>query len=143
MPDPLFSVADKVILCTGGAGALGSAIAAALAERGARVILTDIDLDRAKRVATGLPPGSVIQTQALDIRDEDAVTDTLEAIAKTHGRLDGLINAAGNFLLAPVTEMSKQDFCDAMDTNLVGAFLLTRAAARVMGAGTMCAQACD
>jgi NAD(P)-dependent dehydrogenase (short-subunit alcohol dehydrogenase family) len=126
--DTLFGIADRVILVAGAAGGLGSAIVRALAERDARLIVTDIDAERAEALA-----GEVgAETRALDIRDEDAVEAAFGAVLEEHGRLDGVINAAGIYRIAPTATMGTKDFRDSMETNFTGAFFLTRAAAQAM-----------
>lgn len=133
--DALFGISEKVILVTGAAGGLGSAIVTALVERGARVIISDIDAGRAKALAAACGGVSEVEVRELDIRDETAVGSTLDMVKKDHGRLDGVINAAGTFQLGPLSQMSTSSFRDSMESNFTGPFFLTRAAARVMGEG--------
>lgn len=130
--DPLFDVADKVILATGAAGGLGSAVVVALAERGAKVTVTDLDLARAESVIARCPDPSRLQAGALNILDELAVDTTIRGIAREFGRLDGVVNAAGIFRIAPITDMATDDFRQTIECNLVGPFVLTRAAGRAM-----------
>jgi NAD(P)-dependent dehydrogenase (short-subunit alcohol dehydrogenase family) len=132
--DPLFQLADRIILVTGAAGGLGSAISRALAERGARLVLTDIRADAVNALADECGTQSNVEAQGLDILDEEAVETTVEQILAQHGRLDGLINAAGIFRIAPIAQMSSKDFLDSVAINLTGPFYLTRAAARTMRA---------
>ncbi len=131
-PDPLFEMNGKVVLVTGAAGALGLAISKALGERGATLCLTDLDRDKLESLASGLAGQTKPTTAHLDICNETAVEETLKNVVDTHGRLDGLINAAGVFRTAPITDMTRDDFADSVSINLTAPFLLTRAAARVM-----------
>jgi len=131
--DPLFDLDNKVVLFTGAAGGLGSAIARAFAARGATLVLTDFQQEHVDNLAADFGDLDVTDTAALDIRDEAAVEKTVQGVAERHGRLDGLINAAGIFRIAPITEMNSDDFAASIASNLTGPFLLTRAAARVMG----------
>jgi len=131
--DPLFKISDKVILITGAAGGLGSAITRALSERGARIIIADCRFEDAKNLAVQCSGPSKVEAVALNILDEEAIEETIRQIVAKHGRLDGLINAAGIFRVAPITELSIEDFRNSIECNLTGPFLLTRAAARVMG----------
>ena len=54
MSDPLFAIDGRTILVAGGAGGLGAPVAAALAQRGAKVLIADIDMPRAEKVAREL-----------------------------------------------------------------------------------------
>jgi len=131
--DPLFDLDGKVVLVTGAAGGLGSAISRAFAARGAKLVLTDLDQEQIDHLAAHLGGSSIVDTAVLDIRDEAAVEKTIQDVVARHGRLDGLINAAGIFRIAPITEMKSDDFTASIASNLTGPFFLTRAAARVMG----------
>ena len=95
-------------LITGGAGALATAVAAALTDAGLTV---------------HAPPRA-----ALDVRDSGAVSTYIAALP----RLDLLVNAAGLVVDKPLARMSPQDWGTVVDTNLTGAFHTARAAARPM-----------
>ena len=84
---------------TGGAGAIGSASARALARDGWRVVLADIDGDELKRVAADIG-AAVAGTFVLDATDFSAVHATIEKAAATIG-LDGLVTAAGGLRYIP------------------------------------------
>lgn len=89
-----FSLADKVVLITGAGRGLGAATATALAQRGARVVIADIDLSAAQRVAETLPSGPGLALQC-DVTHLDSVH---EAVRRTHedfGRIDVVIANAG------------------------------------------------
>jgi len=100
----------KIVLVTGAAGAIGAAIATAIRAAGGQVVATD------------LKAGGGID-HALDVTSEEnwqAVTAKVEA---THGRLDGLVNAAG---IAVVGHIEKTDFATfkrVIAVNLDGTFL--------------------
>lgn len=130
--DPLFLLTGKVILITGAAGGLGSAISRAMCERGAKLVVTDIDGQGVEKLAAELGEQELLEFGVLDIRDEHAVDATISRIVQDHGRLDGLINAAGILRVAPITSMATGDFNDSIATNLTGAFHLTRMAGKLM-----------
>lgn len=130
--DPLFLLTGKVILITGAAGGLGSAISKALSTRGAKLVLTDLDGKAVATLADQCGDGEILESGALDIRDEQAVDAAVSRIASQYGRLDGLVNAAGILRVSPLTSMATSDFTDSLATNLTGAFNLTRAAGRIM-----------
>jgi NAD(P)-dependent dehydrogenase (short-subunit alcohol dehydrogenase family) len=89
-----YSLFGKVVLITGGGRGLGAATATALARRGARVVLADIDLSAAQRVAATLPGGQSLALKC-DVTHLDSVR---EAVRQTHehfGRIDVVIANAG------------------------------------------------
>jgi NAD(P)-dependent dehydrogenase (short-subunit alcohol dehydrogenase family) len=93
MSDTLFDLESRTIFITGGAGLLGAAYAKALLRAGANVIIADIDLAAAERVAGALKTPSVCALR-LDVTDaasiDKAVTDTVGWF----GAIDGLVNNA-------------------------------------------------
>ena len=89
-----YSLSDKVVLITGAGRGLGAATATALTQRGARVVLADIDLSAAQRVAATLPNGQGLALKC-DVTQIDSVQ---EAVRRTHeefGRIDVAIANAG------------------------------------------------
>lgn len=101
---------DKIILITGAGGAIGGAIAMAVKAQGGIVIASD------------LKPGAGIN-ETLDVTSEDDWQRLTASIATTHGRLDGLVNAAG---IAVVGSIEKTDFATwrrVLSVNLDGTFL--------------------
>lgn len=131
--DPLFQLTDMVVLVAGAGGGLGSAISKEFCARGAKLVLTDLERERAESVAADCGNSGNVGADALDIRDECAVDKAVSETFERHGRLDGLINAAGILRIAPLTQMAEAEFNDTIATNLTGAFYLTRAAGKVMG----------
>jgi len=130
--DPLFEVNDKTVIVAGAGGALGGAISRALHERGARLLLFDIDGPRLQAVATDLPGAEALMA---DIRDETALRGVASRVLERFGRLDAVVNAAGVFPISPALEADVQEYRDCIDVNLTGAFLLSRVAAEAMGEG--------
>jgi NAD(P)-dependent dehydrogenase (short-subunit alcohol dehydrogenase family) len=89
-----FSLSDKVVLITGAGHGLGAATATALAQRGARVVLADIDLSAAQRVATTLPTRKSLALKC----DVTQLASLQDAVRQTHdefGRIDVAIANAG------------------------------------------------
>lgn len=127
------SLNGKNILVTGGAGGIGMAIADMLVQRGAAVVLTDIDAKQleAARERTGASaafPG--------DITDEDDVSEIFSRMADHMGGIDGLVNNAGIAQeLAGTRNQALADWRRVIDVNLQGSFLAARAASRWMKSG--------
>lgn len=101
---------DKVVLVTGAAGAIGSAIAAAVAAEGGIVITSDL-------------PGRANVTHALDVTSESDWTQVMAAIERNGGRLDGLVNAAGIVAVGSVEDTDYATWRRVMAINLDGTFL--------------------
>jgi len=115
-----------VSLITGGSEGIGRAIAAAFAAEGGRVTIMGRDEDRLRRAAAELGVGGIRG----DVGSEsDAVRAVAEVVAK-HGRLDILVNNAGYGVFKPLVEMSLAEIEGVYRTNVFGAFLMGREAAR-------------
>jgi len=128
----------KIALITGAAGGIGACAARRMAEEGAVLLLTDADADGVGRVAREL--GDSASSRGHDVTSEADWEAVAVWALETHGRVDVLVNNAGVFLAAPLTETSLQDFRHVLDVNLTGVFLGMRALAPTMStqlAGSM------
>jgi 3-oxoacyl-[acyl-carrier protein] reductase len=118
-------------LVTGGLSGIGLASARLLLERGAAVAV----LDR----GTSTPSGPLADAPRIrcDVRDEAAVRGAVADAADALGGLpDVLVNAAGIYRVAPIGELSTEEWDDVLDTNLRGTFFVAReVAARLRDAG--------
>ena len=113
-------------LVTGGSDGIGKGIAAALKREGADVVITGRRRERLEAAAEELGVGCI----AGDVgREEDAVR-TVESFVAEHGRLDILVNNAGYGYFAPLVDMELERFEALYRTNVFGAFLMAREAAR-------------
>jgi gluconate 5-dehydrogenase len=124
----LFSLKERVALVTGASRGLGFAMAKALAEHGAKVLINGRDAKTLGQAAAkcGAMPC------AFDVSDVKAARAALEKIAKDHGRLDILVNNAGIQHRKPLTDWEDDDFDRVIETNLSACFRLSRDAARIM-----------
>jgi NAD(P)-dependent dehydrogenase (short-subunit alcohol dehydrogenase family) len=125
---------DKVVLVTGGAGAIGSAAVRRFTGEGAKIAILDRDKAGATALADELIRGG---TEALaigaDVGSESDVDVALADVVSHFGRLDVLFNNAGiSGKVAPVHELAVADWDDIIRINLRGIFLVQRAALRVM-----------
>jgi 3alpha(or 20beta)-hydroxysteroid dehydrogenase len=123
---------EKVAIITGSAGGIGTAAARRLNEEGALLLLTDADADGARRLAEELGDGTLSHKH--DVTSELDWQNVVSSALQTHGRIDVLLNNAGVFLAAPLTETSLDDFRRVIDVNVVGVFLGMRAVAGTMSA---------
>lgn len=117
-----FGLDGRVALVTGGRQGIGEAIALALAEAGATVAVTSRDA----RVDAG-----ALALQ-LDVGDEEQVDAAIATTVAELGGLDVVVNNAAITAHVPALDLSVADWDAVMRTNLRGAFLVARAAARVM-----------
>ncbi len=113
-------------LVTGGSEGIGKAIAAALKREGAEVIITGRDQEKLETAAAELDVG-LIQG---DVASEDDVVRTVEEFVDRLGRIDILVNNAGFGFFAPLVEMELEQLEAVYRTNVFGAFLMAREAAR-------------
>jgi gluconate 5-dehydrogenase len=127
------AIVTRRVLLTGGTSGLGLAMASALAQAGASVVLTGRDAARAEQVAATLPGAAGL---GLDTRDEASVSAAVQAAADRLGGIDLLVNNAGlgmrtvnpGFLSEPqgFWMVSPDGFRAVVDTNLTGYFLVAR-----------------
>jgi 3alpha(or 20beta)-hydroxysteroid dehydrogenase len=112
----------KVALVTGAAGGIGAAAARRMAQEGAQLVLTDADEQGAQRVAEELGDG---RAEALghDVTSEQRWEEVVAHALDAHGRIDVLLNNAGVFLAAPLTDTLVEDFRRVIDINVTGVFL--------------------
>jgi NAD(P)-dependent dehydrogenase (short-subunit alcohol dehydrogenase family) len=117
----------KTALITGASQGLGQAMALALAEAGARLVLVSRNLERLKATADSVRrlggEASVFQT---DITDEAQVLQLASAVGNETGKVQILINNAGINRRKPLTEFTLAEWQEVMNTNLNGAFLMCR-----------------
>jgi NAD(P)-dependent dehydrogenase (short-subunit alcohol dehydrogenase family) len=122
-------------LVTGASSGLGRAMAQALAEAGAAVVLTSRERSRAQAVAAELGPDA--HGLDLDVRDETSVQSTVDRAYERLGGVDLLVNNAGigmrtvnpRFLThpQPFWKVSPSGFRDVTETKITGSFLVSRA----------------
>jgi len=124
----------KVVLVTGGASGIGAATAAAFAERGAAVMVMDIDAANAAEVQTQLKRlGARCEVFIGDVANSEACKT---AVAETTGRLgslDVLVNIAGGGRLVAIEQLSDAEWRHMQAINIDGTFFMSREALRVMG----------
>lgn len=124
------SIAGKCALITGGAAGIGSAIADLFAERGARVVVADLDETGAQAKAKAL--GDQHVSVRLDVADPESVESAVAEALERVGAIDILVNSAGIVILAPAEELSPEAFKKTIDVNLTGTYLVARAVGRHM-----------
>ena len=125
---------ESVAVVTGAAQGLGLGIASELAQDGATVFITDIQIEKAEGAARVLrEKGLDVHARYLDVTESDAVTELMNTVAQEYGRLDILVSNAGvSQRVMPTTELSDQDWHRVIDVILHGTFYCCRAAGAIM-----------
>lgn len=124
----LFAVEGRVAVVTGGAQGIGNAIATALAEHGAKVIVADIDAKSGAAAAQAL--GGEFVT--LDVRDRLRVRAVADELWSRYGQVDILINNAGIARNSPSAETPAEEWLEVIDVNLNGVWWCSQAFGRRM-----------
>ena len=121
----------KVVLVTGAGRGMGVDVARAALDAGHRVVATARDADRVTRA---LGSHTDLLAVALDVTDPAGVQAAVDAAVDRFGRIDVLINNAGNFYAGFFEEITPDDFRAQVETNLFGPLNVTRAVLPVMRA---------
>lgn len=123
---------NRIALITGGAGALGQAIATAYLREGATVALADVRLDAARLVLKQLGAADAGLAIELDIRDAAQSRRAIAHVVERFGRLDILVNCAAICLVDPFLEVTPERWDEVFAVNTRGAFFCMQAAAHFM-----------
>jgi citronellol/citronellal dehydrogenase len=119
--------AGQAGIVTGGGSGLGRCAAHELAALGAQVALLGRKADKLARVSAEIArAGGQARPYPCDIREEDAVRDTVAAVLREFGRIDFLLNNAGGQFAAPLEKISAKGWDTVLRTNLSGGFLMAR-----------------
>jgi 3-oxoacyl-[acyl-carrier protein] reductase len=114
------------VLVTGGSSGIGFAIAKTLGDAGARIAITGREENRLKEAATSLNALSI----RADVSNEADVKRTYAEVMAKFGHLDVLVNNAGAGVFKTLVEMDKAKFEGVFATNVTGAMLMAREAAK-------------
>ena len=136
----LFSLANKVVVVTGGAGLLGQVFCQALVDVGAHVAIVDLDLASAETVAKRINKSDAQRVIAVgsDITSPESVTQMVANVVKQLGRIDVLVNNAaskGSSLDAffeSFEDYSLKTWREVMSVNIDGLFLVAQAVGKQM-----------
>lgn len=124
-----FGLRDKVVVITGGGGALGSAFARGFADNGASVAILDFNFDKAKATATSFPAEKVKAIAvAADVSKDDQVAQAVAEVVKHFGTIDVLVNAAGVQIYPPknIVDLEPGEWDLVIDICLKGMYICAR-----------------
>ena len=119
-------IRNATVLVTGGSSGIGLSIAKTLVEAGAKVAITGRD---EKRLAEAAQSSKALPIRG-DVSNEADVLRTYEVVLKAFGHLDVLVNNAGKGIFKPLLQMSRTDYEAVLATNMTGAMMMAREAAK-------------
>ena len=122
-------IKDKVAIVTGASGGIGLAVARLLAEKGATVVLAARSADKLKQLEQAIPGSFAVVT---DMREANQVRDLIHKAQEKFGRIDILINNAGQGMAAPVENIDLDDYRAIMELNVFSVLLAMQEAIPVM-----------
>lgn len=124
---------EKVVLVTGGGRGLGEAVCQILSSAGASVIVADIRLELAEKVAHEIrTSGKEAIAMPLDVTSEEQAEATVQKVTAHTEQLDALINNAGTDVTLSIEELAINDWDQILAVNLRGSFLMSKFALPIM-----------
>lgn len=133
MPDFKVDLANRTALVTGGGAGIGRSIALAFGANGASVAVSDLNIERADKVADAIRAGcgSAVALQS-DVSNRFQAANMIERTRDAFSRLDILVNAASIFHPEPMLGVDEWNWRRQIEVNITGAFFCTQLVARVM-----------
>ena len=124
----------KVAVVTGAAQGIGKGIAELFSHEGATVVFCDINEEGAQTAAseTERSTKSPVDSTRIDVTDKKAVDALIKNMVKKHKRIDILANVAGIVRLAPLVDLSEEDWDAVMSVNVKGPLFMMQAVGKVM-----------
>jgi NAD(P)-dependent dehydrogenase (short-subunit alcohol dehydrogenase family) len=129
----LFDITGKVAIVTGAASGIGRAIALDLAKFGTKVVIADLALEAAKRVASEIESdGGMAIVVKTDVTSVKSVERMVKQTIDKFGKIDILVNNAGIISRCMVMDLKEEELDRTLEINLKGVFLCSQAVARHM-----------
>lgn len=124
---------DRVAIVTGAGQGIGRGIALKLAEKGAQVVVSDINAETAARTAKEVETlGRKAIAQTADVSRQPEVEEMVSAVLRAFGKVDILVNNAGIARSGTLLKLTSEAWDEVLAVNLKGAFYATQAVARHM-----------
>jgi sorbitol-6-phosphate 2-dehydrogenase len=119
---------NRVAVVTGGAQGLGEAICLRLANEGAHIVVADMNLEGAQKVATTIQQTTDRQAMAIkvNVTNENEVQEMVQSVIKKYGRIDILVSNAGVLISGAADEIPAAKWRMVIEVNLVGYFMCAR-----------------
>jgi len=130
MNDSLFSVADQVVIVSGGSRGIGRAIAEGFAKRQAQVAVTGRDLTTLQKTAKEI--GGSVKPYVCDVAKAEDIEKLVAGVVKDFGRVDTLVNVAGVNRRMRSEKLTEADYDFVVDINQKGPMLLSLAVGKQM-----------
>ncbi|HTO31020.1 MAG TPA: L-iditol 2-dehydrogenase [Pararhizobium sp.] len=121
---------NKTALITGGARGIGLGFAEAFVAEGAKVVIADINIDRAAKAAASIGPS--VTAVRLDVTDLSSIDATVAQVDKDFGGIDILVNNAAIFDMAPINDITEDSYDRVFNVNLKGPLFMMKAVSNVM-----------
>lgn len=129
----MFDLTGKVAIVTGASSGMGRATALALANQGAKVVVTARRMDRLEALSAEIKSrGKEALPIQMDVTKKADIQHAVDETVKEFGTVDILVNNAGALDYSPFLDMAEEKWDLIIDTNLKGYFLMAQAAAKVM-----------
>ncbi|MBE5660457.1 SDR family oxidoreductase [Staphylococcus sp. SS60] len=122
---------DKIAVVTGAGSGIGEAIATLLHEEGAKVVLAGRNKEKLQNVANQLSQDNV-KVVPTDVTNKEEVDELIKIAQQTFGRLDIIINSAGQMLSSKITDYQVDEWDSMIDVNIKGTLYTAQAALPTM-----------
>ncbi len=122
-------ITDKVVLITGASGGIGLAVAHLFSQKGAKLALAARSAEKLERIVSEMPNAIAIPT---DMRDEQAIQHMIAQTQQHFGRIDILINNAGQGMHVPIEQTDLQLYRSVFELNVVSVIATMQAVIPIM-----------
>ena len=124
-----FSLNNKLVVITGGAGLIGQGFVRGIAEQGGIAVVADVNIDAARKVADELGEAGQVEAVYLDITSKNSINDLISGLLQRHGKIDAVVNNAyprNKNYGRKLEEVTYADFCENVNLHLGGYFLVAQ-----------------
>src|SRR6266568_7294802 len=129
--EDVMELTNKVVLITGASEGIGLATAQLFARAGAKLALAARSAEKLERVARSLPDAIAMST---DLRDEQRVKQMVAQTKQYYGRIDVLINNAGQGMYVPIEQANLQHYRSVFELNVISVIGVMQAVIPIMRA---------